>query len=143
MLKTTPRNIESGSPKRHNGDDGNQAGKGLAATYLHRVIGTYPSSSPGRLRRFTDRFQIILPHAETKRIGITKEEMLCASFINRYEGQSKGYEIADCMNNRNTVHYCDFNMLKSLLSQWIFTRFIRKAKDSALKSITIEPVQQL
>lgn len=84
-----------------------------------------------------------MPHAETKRIGIAKEEMLCACFFKRCEGQSKGYEIADCMNNRNTVHYCDFNMLKSLLSQWIFTRFIRKAKDSALKSITIEPVQQL
>jgi len=60
------------------------------------------------------------------------------------EGFEQASDLADYLeNNRIIAHFCGFDIMKPLPSQWTYTRFVRKLDNSALKSIMAELVKKL
>lgn len=132
--------IESGAPLRHNGVVRNQTGKVLAAIYRQEIIEDISlfTAQPvvSFYRQVLDSMDFSLPRAKTGRKGFPQEAMLKACVVMKCEGLSQGSEIADYLdNNRIIAHYCGFNIMKPLPSQWTFTRFLRELDNGELQRV--------
>lgn len=120
----------------------------LAAIYRQEIIqdiSLFTSQSALKFyQQVFDELDIELPQAKTGRPGFPKAAMLRAAVVMKCEGFSQGSEIADYLDsNRLIAHYCGFDIMKPLPSQWTFTRFLRETENAALKDVFAGQVRRL
>ena len=128
--------------------EANSTRKGLAAIYRQEIIQDVTLFTSQSAAAFYDKLltylDFTLPKAATGRRGFSKEAMVCAFIVMKFEGFSQITDLADYLdNNRLIAHYCGFNIMKSLPSYWTYDRFLKRLDNSDLKEIMAQHVKNL
>lgn len=91
-----------------------------------------------------DALEFELPTSKTGRPGFPRDAMLCGFVVMKCERFTQIADLTDYLNNNLLIaHYCGFNIMKPLPSQWTFTHFIRKLVSTELKDIMTSMVRKL
>lgn len=119
----------------------------MAAIYRQEIIQDVTLLTSQSAAKFYDKLfsslDFTLPKAATGRRGFPKEAMVCAFIVMKCEGFSQITDLTDYLgNNRLIVHYCGFNIMKSLPSYWTYDRFLRQLDNGELKAIMAGLVRQ-